>query len=54
MRIRWTPAAAGDLLHIYEYLIGHDPHLARPTVVSIRDAVLSLRKFPNRGQTRSG
>jgi len=50
MRIRWTPAAADDLQHIYDYLIEHEPSLARSTVVSIRDAVLSLKKLPNRGR----
>jgi len=50
MRIRWTPAAADDLQHIFDYLIKHEPHLARSTVISIRDAILSLQKFPNRGR----
>lgn len=50
MRIRWTPAAADDLQHIFDYLIEHDQPHARPTVASIRDAVLSLKKFPNRGR----
>jgi plasmid stabilization system protein ParE len=45
MRIRWTPAAADDLEHIFNHLIKHDPQLARPTVVSIRDAILSLKSF---------
>ncbi|MGO9648243.1 MAG: type II toxin-antitoxin system RelE/ParE family toxin [Terriglobales bacterium] len=50
MRVRWTPAAADDLQHIFDYLIAHDPRLARPTVISIRDAILSLKKFPRRGR----
>jgi toxin ParE1/3/4 len=51
MRIRWTLAAADDLRHIHDYLGKHEPHLARPTVMAMREAVLSLRKFPNRGRT---
>lgn len=50
MRIRWTLAAASDLQQIHEYLKEHEPHLARPTVIAVREAVLSLRKFPNRGR----
>jgi len=50
MRIRWTPAAASDLQHIYDYLIEHEPRVAKPTIVAVRDAIRSLRKFPNRGR----
>ncbi len=50
MRIRWTPAAAADLKSIHEHLREHEPHLARPTVIEIRKAVRSLKKFPNRGR----
>jgi toxin ParE1/3/4 len=50
MRIRWTPSAAGDLEHIYEYLSLHEPHLARPTVRALREAIYSLRKFPQLGR----
>lgn len=50
MRIRWTPAAADDLEHIYEYLSVHESHLARPTVIALRDEIYSLRQFPHRGR----
>jgi toxin ParE1/3/4 len=50
MRIRWTPAAAGDLEHIYEYLSQHEPHLARPTVIALREAIYSLKQFPHLGR----
>ncbi|MBZ5570807.1 MAG: type II toxin-antitoxin system RelE/ParE family toxin [Acidobacteriia bacterium] len=50
MRVRWTPNAADDLQHIFDYLIAHDARLARPTVISIRDAILSLKEFPRRGR----
>ena len=50
MRIRWTLTAADDLEHIYDYLSKHEPHLARPTVIALREAILSLRKLPNRGR----
>ncbi len=50
MRIRWTPAAAADLQSIHDYPRQHDPQLARPTVVEIREAVHSLKKFPHRGR----
>jgi len=35
MRVRWTPAAADDLQHIFDYLVEHDPPLAHLTVISI-------------------
>ena len=50
MRIRWTPTAADELQRIFDYLTQNDPLLARSTVISIRDAVLSLKTFPNRGR----
>jgi toxin ParE1/3/4 len=50
MRLRWTPAAAADLEQIHNYLKEHEPHLARSTVIAIREAILSLKKFPNRGR----
>ena len=50
MRVRWTHVAADDLQHIFDYLTQHEPHLAQSTVTSIRDAVLSLKTFPNRGR----
>jgi toxin ParE1/3/4 len=50
MRIRWTPAAADDLQQIHDYLREHEPHLARSTVIALRDAIYSLRKFPHRAK----
>ena len=50
MRIRWTPAAADDLQQIHDYLRKHEPHLARPSVIALREAILSLRKFPHLGR----
>lgn len=50
MRIRWTPTAAADLQNIYDYLREHEPHLANPTIIEIRKAALSLKKFPMRGR----
>lgn len=50
MRIRWTPAAADDLQQIHDYLREHEPHLTRSTVIALRDAIYSLRRFPNRGR----
>ncbi len=50
MRIRWTLAAADDLQQIHEYLKKRHPNLARSTVIAIREAILSLKKFPGRGR----
>ncbi|HVI07226.1 MAG TPA: type II toxin-antitoxin system RelE/ParE family toxin [Candidatus Binatia bacterium] len=50
MRIRWTPSAADDLEHIYDYLTEHESHLARATVIEIRESIRSLRKFPRSGR----
>lgn len=50
MRIRWTPAAAEDLRRIHKYLSEHEPHLARTTLIELRKAIRSLKKFPNRGR----
>lgn len=50
MRIRWTPAAANDLERIYDYLSEHEPQWARSTVIEIRNAIRSLKKFPHQGR----
>jgi toxin ParE1/3/4 len=50
MRIRWTPEAAADLKTIYDYLREHEPHLARPTVVQLRQSIRSLKQFPHIGR----
>jgi toxin ParE1/3/4 len=50
MRIRWTPAAAADFEHIFEYLQQHLPHLARPTIIRIYERIRSLRKMPFSGR----
>lgn len=50
MPIRWTPSAADDLEQIYNYLSEHEPRWARSTVLEIRDAVRSLKKFPHQGR----
>jgi toxin ParE1/3/4 len=51
MRIRWTPSAADDLERIYNYLAEHEPQWARSTVIEIRDAIRSLKQFPNQGRS---
>ncbi len=45
MRIRWTPTAAADLQNIYDYLREHEPHLAKPTVIEIRNPSARLKSF---------
>ncbi|HYM75773.1 MAG TPA: type II toxin-antitoxin system RelE/ParE family toxin [Candidatus Dormibacteraeota bacterium] len=50
MRIRWTLAAADDLQQVHDYLSEHEPHLARSTVIAIRESIHSMRKFPKRGR----
>jgi plasmid stabilization system protein ParE len=45
MRIRWTPVAAEDLKNIYDYLMEHEPQLARPTVIELRQGIRSLKQF---------
>ena len=50
MRIRWTPAAADDLQHIFDYLKETEPDLAHSTILEIRESVRSLKTFPHRGR----
>ena len=56
MRIRWTVPAAEDLESIKNYLEGHHPQFAEPTVRTIYQRVRSLKITPNRGRPghRSG
>jgi len=50
MRIRWTPAAAADLLHISDYLKEHHPHYREPTLRKLYEAIRSLKNPPQRGR----
>ena len=50
MRIRWTPAAAGDLQHIADYLKEHYPQYRQATLRKLYDTVRSLREWPARGR----
>ncbi len=50
MRIRWTPAAAGDLQHISDYLKEHHPRYLQPTMRKLYEAVRSLKQSPQRGR----
>jgi toxin ParE1/3/4 len=50
MRICWAPTAADDLEHIKDYLTEHRPHLARPAVLELYEAIRSLKTFPQRGR----
>jgi toxin ParE1/3/4 len=51
MRIRWTPAAAGDLRQINDYLKDHHPHYRLPTVRKVYLAVQSLKEWPHLGRS---
>ena len=48
-RIRWPPAAAGDLEEISNYLCERHPSMAQPTIRKLYDAACSLKRFPHRG-----
>ena len=50
MRIRWTPAAAGDLEHISNHLKDHHPHYQQPTIRKLYEAIRSLKALPHRGR----
>lgn len=50
MRIRWTPAAADDLEHLWGYLIANYPQFAAGTIRRIYDEVLSLASTPRLGR----
>jgi len=50
MRIRWTPAAASDLKVIHDYLMEHEPHAARATMIELRQGIRSLNQFPHMGR----
>lgn len=50
MHIRWTPAAAGDLDAINEYLKSYRPLDRRATLRSLYEAARSLKRFPERGR----
>jgi len=50
MRLRWTPAAAGDLEQIHDFLTENHPHLVRSTIAKLYDSIQSLKEMPNRGR----
>ncbi len=50
MRISWTPAAAGDLEHISNYLKDRHPHYRQPTMRKLYETIRSLKESPQRGR----
>ncbi len=50
MHLRWTPAAVADLQHISDYLEEHHPRHRQPTIRKLYEAVLALKKWPQRGR----
>jgi toxin ParE1/3/4 len=50
MRIRWTPAAAGDLAQISNYLKERHPHYRQPTLRKLYASIRSLIESPLRGR----
>jgi toxin ParE1/3/4 len=50
VRLRWTPAAVADLQHISDYLKEHHPRYRQPTIRKLYEAVLALKKWPQRGR----
>ena len=50
MHLRLTPAAVADLQHISDYLKEHHPRYRQPTIRKLYDAVLELKKWPQRGR----
>jgi plasmid stabilization system protein ParE len=51
MRVRWTTTAAGDLVHIVEYIRKDNPSAARRVAQTIYGNVAALHTFPHRGRT---
>jgi toxin ParE1/3/4 len=50
MQLRWTPAAVADLQYIGDYLKEHHPRCRQPTIRKLYDAVVALKKWPERGR----
>jgi toxin ParE1/3/4 len=53
MRIRWTPAAAADLVEISNYLKDRHLHYRQPTMRKLYEAIRSLKGSPHRGRLGS-
>ncbi|MBC7926226.1 MAG: type II toxin-antitoxin system RelE/ParE family toxin [Bryobacteraceae bacterium] len=50
MRIRWTPAAVGDLQSISDYLKDHNPHYRQRTLRKLYEQIRGLKDTPYRGR----
>ena len=50
MQIRWSPDAADDLQHIFEYILVENPTGARSVGRSIYDRLSVLENFPYSGR----
>jgi toxin ParE1/3/4 len=51
MQIRWSRAAAEDLVRIVDYIRQENVPAARRIAQSIYDSAASLRSFPHKGRT---
>lgn len=51
MQVRWSPAAAEDLLRIIEYVRQENPPAAQRIAKTIYESAGSLKSFPLKGRT---
>ncbi len=51
MQLRWSPAAAEDLLRIIEYIRQENAPAAQRIAKTIYESAGSLKSFPNKGRT---
>jgi toxin ParE1/3/4 len=50
MRVRWTPAAADDLEHIWGYLRANHPDFVERTIRTIYENIRALASTPRLGR----
>jgi toxin ParE1/3/4 len=50
MQVRWSPTAAEDLSHIFQYIRQENPSAAERVVRTIYESAGALASFPNRGK----
>jgi len=51
MQLRWSPAAAEDLLRIIEFIRQENAPAAQRIAKTIYESAGSLKSFPNKGRT---
>lgn len=54
MRIRFSPQSVADLKRLHDFLVCHDPQVARTTALNLQSAITRFAEQPRMGRVVEG